>query len=332
MSGVTTLIIIAISMMIIAYWALRKKRQGRISSVISSLEKEITHNHEWELYHNELVPSQRIRVCLAELKISYKSHIIKVDSDLSSAAPNDTLGQLPRHQIPVLLHNGNAIYDSRKQMRYVIEQQSASGLMIPELKEEKSRLKEWLGKMSLLDKDQFQMVPGNEIFIISFPLFEATIEQVSFRKVLKTFLINRFSRKSISASALRAPTLASVIENSNLTDAFETAKEAIEAQLDEAENSLKEHRGPWVAGETFTQIDIEMMVLLDRLNLLTMLEDLFNSHRPNLKCYWEELKSRNSYKTAILAYLRPEVVAASLTILKTRAKNKDFDELLRVNH
>jgi hypothetical protein len=100
-------------------------------------------------------------------------------------------------------------------MRYVIEQQSASGLMIPELTEEKSRLKEWLGKMTLLDKDQFQMVPGNEIFIISFPLFGAAIEQVSFRKVLKTFLINRFLRKSISASSLRAPTLASVIENSN---------------------------------------------------------------------------------------------------------------------
>jgi hypothetical protein len=75
-----------------------------------------------------------------------------------------------------------------------------------------------------------------------------------------------------------------------------------------------------------------MVVLLDRLNLLTMLEDLFNSHRPNLKRHWEELKSRNSYKTSILAYRRPDFVAAGLTVLKTRAKNKNFDELPRSNH
>jgi hypothetical protein len=90
MSGVTTLIIIAISLMITAYWALRKIRQGRISSAISALEKEIAHNHEWELYHNELEPSRTIRVCLAELKISYKNHVIKVDSNWCSAAINDT--------------------------------------------------------------------------------------------------------------------------------------------------------------------------------------------------------------------------------------------------
>jgi hypothetical protein len=54
--------------------------------------------------------------------------------------------------------------------------------------------------MPLLDKDQFQILPGDEIFIISFPLFSEAIEQVSFRKVLRAFLINRFAGKTISTS------------------------------------------------------------------------------------------------------------------------------------
>jgi hypothetical protein len=57
-----------------------------------------------------------------------------------------------------------------------------------------------VGKKSLLDKDQFQILPGDEILIISFPLFSEAIEQVSFRKVLKAFLINRFAGKTISTS------------------------------------------------------------------------------------------------------------------------------------
>ena len=117
-----------------------------------------------------------------------------------------------------------------------------------------------------------------------------------------------------------------------LTEAFETAKEIIEDQLDEAERSLKTHGGPWVIGTTFSQIDIEMMVLLYRLKQVTMLDDLLRSRRPNLAIYWDQLVLRPSYKIALVDHRCPDTKAATEKILATRATNPAFDELFRVNH
>ncbi|MFQ3363717.1 MAG: hypothetical protein ACI883_000686 [Candidatus Azotimanducaceae bacterium] len=313
---------------------LLQKRRPRIQAILASenATSALPYTHEWELYHNALAPSQRICVGLAELNIPYKSYYITMESDSRDAIPTHIMKELPNHQLPMLLHNGRALYNSRKQMKYLIAQQAANGQMIPAAADEKSRLEEWLSKTSDLDDDEFQLKPGNEIFTIALPLWAAALEQVSYRRMVKTFLFNRFARKPIRATAIRTLKLLSVLENPKLNDAFETAKETIEAQLDEIEYSLVKHKGPCITGETFTQIDVETMVLLDRLNLMTMLEDLMNSHRPNLRLYWENLQPRPSYKKAILSYRRPDIKAARLKILATRETNKGFDEMLRVNH
>ena len=105
----------------------------------------------------------------------------------------------------------------------------------------------------------------------------AVLEQLEAKLLVKIFIFNPFFRKPLGATALRALTTLSILENPVLTEAFETAKEIIEDQLDEAERSLKTHGGPWVIGTTFSQIDIEMMVLLYRLKQVTMLDDLLRS-------------------------------------------------------
>ena len=325
--------IAGISLIVFVLIYIQKRRQ-RIQTIFATENATTTlpHTHEWELYYNALAPSQRIRVCLVELNIPYKGHNIGMESDPRDTIPTRIMKELPNHQLPMLLHNGRALYNSREQMKYLIAQQAANGQMIPAAADEKSRLEEWLSKTSDLDDDEFQLKPGNEIFTIALPLWAAALEQVSYRRMVKTFLFNRFARKPIRATAIRTLKLLSVLENPKLNDAFETAKETIEAQLDEIEYSLVKHKGPCITGETFTQIDVETMVLLDRLNLMTMLEDLMNSHRPNLRLYWENLQPRPSYKKAILSYRRPDIKAARLKILATRETNKGFDEMLRVNH
>ncbi|MDB9798316.1 hypothetical protein OAB85_06585 [Pseudomonadales bacterium] len=75
-----------------------------------------------------------------------------------------------------------------------------------------------------------------------------------------------------------------------------------------------------------------MMVLLDRLNSLTMLEDLLNARRPQLSLYWQRLSARHSYNMALTKYDGASIKAATAKILAARDANNEFDELLKVNH
>lgn len=313
-------------------------RLQRISRVIRKVltgakdEQTLPHTQEWELYHGSSAQSQGVRVALSELNIPYKSYFISVESNPYAIIQPSVMKNLPSVQIPILLHNGRTVLGSGKQFKYLIDRQITHGRMIPPSLAEKSRLEDWLGRAPAVEKNQFRMTPGNEIFTISLPIWAALVEHTSYQTMVKIFLQNRFSRLTINTRAIRLLKLTSLLENTELMDAFETAKETVERHLDDIENWLTVYEGPWITGETFTQLDIDAMVLLDRLHLITMLEDLLNARRPALREYWARLSSRQSYQTAIVSHRRLDVIEARLRILKTRESNKEFDELLKVNH
>lgn len=297
--------------------------------------KTLPHTHEWELYHNEQAPSQRIRACLAELPIAYKSHEVRIATDIKNSVSTDFMTGLSKFQVPLLLHNGRAIYNSRRQISYLVAQHERGAKLLPTTDEETTRLEYWLNKLSGRDENDYSLAgsaSGNELFTIALPVMGAFLEHLKAKLLVKIFVLNPFFRKPLSTPVLRALNTLSILENPVLTEAFETAKEIIEDQLDEAERSLKTHGGPWVIGTTFSQIDIEMMVLLYRLKQVTMLDDLLQSGRPNLAIYWDQLVLRPSYKIALVDHTCPDTKAAREKILATRATNPAFDELFRVNH
>ena len=315
---------------------LRRKNQRNRKLLTGTKEGEtLPHTHEWELYHNEQAPSQRIRACLAELHIAYKSHEVRIQTDINNSISKNLMAAVTKFQVPLLLHNGRAIYNSRRQISYLVAQHERGARLLPATAEENTRLEYWLNKLSARDENDFSLAgsaSGNELFTIALPVMGAFLERLKAKLLVKMFMLYPFFRKPLSTTAPRALDTLSILENPVLTEAFETAKEIIEDQLDEAERSLKTHGGPWVIGTTFSQIDIEMMVLLYRLKQVTMLDDLLRSRRPNLAIYWDQLVLRPSYKIALVDHTRPATEAATEKILATRATNPEFDELFRVNH
>ena len=315
---------------------LRRKNQRTRKLLTGAKEGEtLPHTHEWELYHNEQAPSQRIRACLAELQIAYKSHEVRIQTDINNSISKNLMAAVTKFQVPLLLHNGRAIYNSRRQITYLVAQHERGARLLPATAEENTRLEYWLNKLSARDENDFSLAgsaSGNELFTIALPVMGAFLERLKAKLLVKMFMLYPFFRKPLSTTAPRALDTLSILENPVLTEAFETAKEIIEDQLDEAERSLKTHGGPWVIGTTFSQIDIEMMVLLYRLKQVTMLDDLLRSRRPNLANYWDKLIARPSYKIALVDHTRPDTTAATEKILATRATNPEFDELFRVNH
>ncbi|MDA8953069.1 glutathione S-transferase [Pseudomonadales bacterium] len=315
---------------------LRRKNQRNRKLLTGTKEGEtLPHTHEWELYHNEQAPSRRIRVCLAELHVAYKSHEVRIQADINNSISKNLMAAVTKFQVPLLLHNGRALYNSQRQISYLVAQHERGARLLRATAEENTRLEYWLNKLSARDENDFSLAgsaSGNELFTIALPVMGAILEQIEAKLLVKIFIFNPFFRKPLGATALRALTTLSILENPVLTEAFETAKEIIEDQLDEAERSLKTHGGPWIIGTTFSQIDIEMMVLLYRLKEVTMLDDLLRSRRPNLAIYWDQLVLRPSYKIALVDHPRPAIEAATEKILATRATNPEFDELFRVNH
>ena len=65
------LTVIGILLATILFFARIQRINRGIGKILTEAkeDKTLPHTHEWELYHNEQAPSQRIRACLAELNI-----------------------------------------------------------------------------------------------------------------------------------------------------------------------------------------------------------------------------------------------------------------------
>ncbi|MBT3608967.1 MAG: glutathione S-transferase family protein [Gammaproteobacteria bacterium] len=306
--------------------------RARANALIPSYRSQ-----EWELYNNDFAAnSRRIRVCLVELGISYKNHNIDMmNPKTTKSIPKDVLAAVPNNRLPILRHKDQLIFGYERQVEYLINQPICEQRLLPLKQNENQRLESWQERTLLID--QTVLLPslgplGNALYVISLPLLSALMEKGHVLMMIRSFWLSRFARKPLLTPALKFRKLANFIDDPKITGLFEQAKESIERYLDDAENSLIEHGEDWLIGETFSQIDIEMMVLLDRLNSLTMLEDLLNARRPQLSLYWQRLSARHSYNMALTKYDGASIKAATAKILAARDANNEFDELLKVNH
>jgi glutathione S-transferase len=92
------------------------------------------------------------------------------------------------------------------------------------------------------------------------------------------------------------------VEEGIASTAGKDATKSFVKLLDWIEESTE--RGPWLAGPDFSFADIAAtpyMVRLEMLKLTRMWD-----HKPGVAKWWERVKSRGSYETAITKWLRPE--------------------------
>ena len=84
---------------------------------------ELPYEEEFELYHNALsLCSKKVRVCLAELGVEYRSHHV----DLIETGSYENIGRAflainPAGIVPVLVHRGHPVYESHDIIRYAAD-------------------------------------------------------------------------------------------------------------------------------------------------------------------------------------------------------------------
>lgn len=85
------------------------------------------------------------------------------------------------------------------------------------------------------------------------------------------------------------------------SEALEANKEQLTNMLDDAEEQLTTTDYQYMAGNEFTIADAALIPVLARIELLK-LNNEYLEPRPQLLNYWEEMKTRASYKKVIGGY------------------------------
>ena len=261
---------------------------------------------EWILYHNNFsLCSRKVRICLYEYDIEFKSkHIDLIETGKYDVASKDFLKINKNATVPVLIYKGKPIYESHEQIRFLSNKvEQIDSLYLNE--EDHERVNFWIEKSSLVGDPvrNHEKYAGNTIGPLTFPLFATMIKYVSIGEILKGLIRHPMKERVIlflalkifGLKALKAPPLKRIIKSSFLK---------LNDHLQEFEDELLQNESRWIAGNIFSLADVSWAVIFHRIEECGW-DKLLLQNKPYCCAYYEEVKSRKSFKKAILDYNHP---------------------------
>ena len=240
------------------------------------------------LYHNGASTcSQKVRVVLAEKGLEFESHSV----DLIKGEQHDPeyVKLNPNHVVPTLIHDGCALIESSLINEYLDEAFPDPPLR-PESAQDRHALRLWTKRVD----DKIQPAAG----IVTFAIGPRVILQQQPDEVREANLAaipdpaRRAARRSVIEHGVQAPEFAGALGR------FLDLLDEMEAALSKAE---------WLSGGSYGLGDIVALPYLVRLDQLAMAPLLSVEVRPRVADWFERVKARSSFETAVRAWV-PEMV------------------------
>ena len=163
---------------------------------------------------------------------------------------------------------------------------------------------------------------------LTLPIFVAMIQDIGYRKIFEGLLFHRIKRRAAMFLMFKFRGLDGLASMGAIVGVVAKSRTAMHAHLDELEAALASSDGPWIVGTQFTLADVGMMVILERLAEVDWLGVFLTPERPRVQAYWEALKARPSYATAIAAHDHPAVARGRARIVAAKADNPEFRQAL----
>jgi glutathione S-transferase len=308
-------------------WAFERSRR-RTRAMPGGLHAEITlpHEAEFELYHNALsLCSKKVRFCLAELGVPYRGHPI----DLIETGSYENIGRRflavnPAGILPVLVHDGHPVYESHEQIRYAADRAPAGApRLVPENPGLAAEMERWVERASVMGDNPIEDVgrsAGNAVPGLTTPLFAAMIATIPTWRIVEGLLFHRLKVRPVIFLLLKASGIRRFHRLGPAMKVWRLCARALKLHLDALEEQLAKSGGPWILGQAFTLADVSWVVILERLVEGDVLP-LFLEGRPGVAAYWDRLRARPSYTSAILEHGHP-TIRAGLEALRA-AKRAD---------
>jgi glutathione S-transferase len=275
-------------------------------------EIHLPHGEEWELYHNSFsLCSKKVRVCLAELGLPYKSHPIDlIETGAYENVSRRFLAVNPAGTVPVLVHRGHPVYESHEQIVYAARHAGARGAeLLPDDPETQALVEHWSDCASIVgnalrgtDRRAGHCIPG-----LTFPLFATMVRSIPYGEIAKGLLTHPNKERPLFFAVLKLLGVRRLPRLRPVMDVLRRSRRDLGAHLDALSDQLEKHGGPWIAGERFTLADVSWVVILDRL-VEADWDGLFwgGDRRPVVAAYWERLRARPSFESAIEAVRCPD--------------------------
>lgn len=233
-----------------------------------------------DLYHFALSTcSQKVRLVLAEKNLEFTSHEV----DLFSGAQHDPeyVKLNPKHVVPTLVHDGGVLIESTLINEY-LEDAFPNPPMLPANPRERHAARLWTKR---LDDDvqaatavvTFAIGPRSLLLQQPPEVREGSISAIPDPKA-------RAARRSVIEHGVEAPEFAS---------AFDTMLNL----LDEIDAALLS--GGWLSGSAFGLADAAILPYVLRLDHLAMTPLLASTARPGLSDWYERVRARPSFETAV---------------------------------
>jgi len=257
----------------------------------------IPHEQEFELYHYaESFCSQKARLGFAEKQLPFKScHTIICDVAVDCQnLDNDYLKINPKGIVPTLVHNGEAIYDAHRIIKYIDEQYPDSGIRLwPEDPGKEKIARFWFEEGMLDDSVPFASTFGTSVPVLTLPILETLLKRQPLEVVLNKFKKHPLEQRAHLFTSLRAGDF--VLPEEDVNHALTTLCKG----LITLSRNLDESGGPWVLGD-FSTVDITVIASFHRLEDVHLDALLDDEKISGLGDYWRRLKDRPSYKEAVL--------------------------------
>lgn len=230
-----------------------------------------------ELYHNiNSVCAQKVRIALKEKGQEAKEHLLTLQGDQNDPA---YMKLNPNGVVPTLVHDGNVILESSL-ILYYIDEAFPNPPLMPNTPLARHRVRAY---NKLIDEYMH-----NACTIMTF----ATAFRPRFLKMPQEQWLSEINKAPLKR---RAEYKRSVIEHGLDSEFVIDALGQHQKMISWMADDLK--RGPYLAGDTFTNADCAVIPYILRLELLK-LGEMWQQHRA-VADWWARVRQRSSVKTAI---------------------------------
>lgn len=325
------LILLAITLVLA--WFIENRRRIR-HTVGEGYQQDIslTHSQEFELYHNALsLCSMKTRVCLAECGIEYKSHHIDlIETGFYENIRSRFLSINPQGTVPVLVHNGHPIYQSHNQIGY-ISAHSCEQSLVPDNPQQIEEMQSWIDQTAIKDDQNIlsAATAGHAIPGLTAPLFASMVKEIPLWKIGEGLLFHFDKRRPIAFIVMKVLGLGRFHMFKPAMNLHQLAFRKMQQHLDCLEQQIVKSGGPWILGEQFTLADVGWMPILERLEQVDVLHLLMSeTNRAHCWGYWQALRLRPSYDSAIAKQRHATVMRGTLQLRNAKFNNAQLREAL----
>ncbi|MCH2172964.1 glutathione S-transferase family protein [Myxococcota bacterium] len=291
-------------------------------------EIDLSYEQEWELYHNSFsLCSKKLRVCMVELGLAYRSHEIDlIETGSYQNVGREFLAVNPAGTVPVLVHRGHPVYESHEQIVYAAEHAGARGMgLLPSEPELREIVDDWTDRASLvgnplesIDQRAGHCIPG-----LTLPLFATTVAAIPYVEIFKGLFTHPNKERPLIFAALKFFGVRGLPKLGPMMKIVARSRDHMARHLDALEDHLAKNGGPWMVGEIFTLADVSWVVVLDRLVEADWEEVFWGAgQRPHVAAYWQELAERSSYRTAVLDARCPNVRDGIAALAEAKAGDR----------